>query len=284
MIPLILPRQYETERDVEMARRDIERTGFVLFDEADQRQKAFRAELVATRARLISGPEAEAIHDLGVALQRADKEIKIRLALAYAESPEDWSYSKLLATRRLEALQASVDAEIAYLNNEAKNITDHYATYAFLHDVEKVADEFYAAGVALELGAAAVDMNVANFYVNYPVDGVVFGERFATMTAEMQHEARKAIVNGLVAGDGVKPITRAVLAVTDLNRSAAETVIRTTAMNASNQAHALVYEKAGVAEVQIDATLDAATCPECFARDGKRIPAADASTISLHPD
>jgi len=245
------------------------------------KQKAFRDALIDTRRRLISGYEVEALKELDAALRAANENVKTRIARAYLENEDDWSYAKLLATGRLEQLQANIDAELTYLNNNARDLTNRYATYAFLRDVEKT--HGLLAGLGIEMATASLDMNAVSFYVNYPVDGVVFGERFAAMTAEMQHEARKAITSGLVAGDGIKPITRSVLAVTDLNRSAAETVIRTTMMNASNQAHAYVYEKAGIDEIEIDATLDGATCAACLARDGKRIPVRDAASISLHP-
>lgn len=249
---------------------------------ATAKEKAFRQALLNTRTRLISGYEADALKELDAALKAANERIKARIALAYAENPEDWSYAKMLATGRLENLQANIDAEMAYLNNGAKDLTNRYATYAFLRDIEKTAE--ILDGVGISFGAATVDMNVVNFFVNYPVNGTVFGERFAAMTAAMQAEARKAMVSGLVAGDGVKPITRAVMGVTDLGRSAAETVIRTTMMNASNQAHAYVYEKAGIEQLEIDATLDANTCAACMARDGKRISVKDAASISLHPN
>jgi len=129
-----------------------------------------------------------------------------------------------------------------------------------------------------------IDMATVDYFVNYPINGTIFGERFAQLSATMQADARKALINGLTQGQNPKVIARAVNKATDIGARTAETITRTTIMNASNMAHSVIYEQAGIKELRILAALDADTCAECLMRDGKIIPVDQAADITLHPD
>jgi SPP1 gp7 family putative phage head morphogenesis protein len=247
------------------------------------KQKAFRNAVLAAREKLATTYEAEAVRELAAAVEAANERIKERIAVAYASGPpEDWSYSKMLATGRLEQLQGQLEAELTYLNNGAVEITNRYAMYAFIRDAEKISDALAALGIPI--WGVTLDMATVATFVNFPVAGTIFGERFAKLTATAQADGRQVLLNGLVNGDGPDVIIRRFREVTGLNRNAAESITRTTIMNASNQGHAYVYEKAGIVGIRRNATLDARTCAICLAKDGEILPVEKAHEISVHPE
>jgi len=257
---------------------ELETTATVTLDKAT----AFRAALVRNRVQLAKGYEEAAVEELYTSLRQAHTTITQAIADAYIEEPKDWSYDKLLRTRRLEDLRAGIEREALYFNDSAREITERYASYAFMRDAEKIAAELGALGVRVPTGF--IDMATVDYFVNYPINGTIFGERFAQLSATMQADARKALINGLVQGQNPKVIARAVNKATTLSANAAETITRTTIMNASNMAHSVIYEQAGIKELRILAALDADTCAECLMRDGKIIPVDQAADITLHPD
>jgi hypothetical protein len=257
---------------------DVETTAEVTVTKAT----AFRNALIANRKKLASGYEEVAVEELYTALRATHTEIETAIARAYLEDPENWSYDKLLRTRRLEDLKTAIEHEAVYFGENGKEITERYASYAFMRDAENVAGKLGDMGVRVPTGF--IDMATVDYYVNYPINGTVFGERFAQLTATMQGDARKALVSGLVQGHNPKKIARAVKKVTTLSAHTAETITRTTIMNASNMAHSVIYEQAGVKKVRILAALCGDSCAECLFRDGTIIPADQADKISLHPN
>ena len=257
---------------------DVETTAEVTLDKAT----AFRNALIRNRVQLAQGYEDAAVEELYTSLRHAHTAITQKIADAYIQDPEDWSYDKLLRTRRLEDLRVAIEHEALYFNEEARAITKRYASYAFIRDAEKIAAELGALGVRVPTGF--IDMATVDYFVNYPINGTIFGERFAQLSATMQADARKALINGLTQGQNPKVIARAVTKATTLSANAAETITRTTIMNASNMAHSVVYEQAGIEKLRILAALDADTCAACLARDGSIIPVDRAHTISLHPN
>jgi len=256
----------------------VDTTAKVTLDKAT----AFRTALIRNRVQLAKGYEDAAIEELYTSLRQAHTAISQRIAMAYIEDPENWSYDKLLRTRRLEDLRLGIEREALYFNEEARNITERYASYAFMRDAEKIALELGALGIRVPTGF--IDMATVDYYVNYPINGTVFGERFARLSANMQADARKALINGLTQGQNPKVIAREVKNVTTLSANAAETITRTTIMNASNMAHSVIYAQAGIKKIRILATLDADTCAECLARDKTVIDVNQADEITLHPD
>jgi len=257
---------------------DIATTAPITLDKAT----AFRNALIRNRVQLAQGYEDAAVEELYGALRQARTAITQAIADAYIQAPEDWSYDKLLRTRRLEDLRVAIEHEALYFNEEARAITERYASYAFIRDAEKVAASLGTLGVRVPTGF--IDMATVDYFVNYPINGTIFGERFAQLSATMQADARKALINGLTQGQNPKVIARAVEKTTTLSANAAETITRTTIMNASNMAHSVVYEQAGIKKLRILAALDADTCAACLARDGSVIDVDQAHTISLHPN
>lgn len=241
---------------------------------------ALRNAIIANRKGLASGYEEAAIEELYTALRHAHTAITQDIAFAYMDAPDNWSYDKLLSTQRLEDLKYNIEREALYFAQEAERITERYASYAFMRDAEKIAGELGELGVRIPTGF--IDMAVVDYYVNYPINGTVFGERFAQLSATMQGDARKALINGLVRGQNPKVIARAVKKITTLSARTAETIARTTIMNASNMAHSVVYEQAGIKRQRILANLSDRTCAECLHRDGKIVKMG--YVISLHPD
>jgi len=241
-----------------------------------------RNALIANRVQLAQGYEDAAVEELYTSLRSAHTAITQKIADAYIQAPEDWSHDKLLRTRRLDDLRVAIEQEALYFNEEARAITERYASYAFIRDAEKAAAALGTLGVRVPTGF--IDMATVDYFVNYPINGTIFGERFAQLSATMQADARKALIHGLMQGQNPKVIARAVEKTTTLSANAAETITRTTIMNASNMAHSVVYEQAGIKKLRILATLDAVTCARCLARDGKIIPVSHAHEITLHPD
>ena len=241
---------------------------------------AFRNAIIANRKALASGYEEAAVEELYTALRQTHTAITQDIAFAYMDAPENWSYDKLLRTRRLEDLKYNIEREALYFADEAKNITERYASYAFMRDAEKIAAELGELGVRVPTGF--IDMAVVDYYVNYPIDGTVFGERFAQLSATMQADGRKALISGLVKGQNPKVIARAVNKATMIGARTAETIARTTIMNASNMAHGVIYEQAGIKKQRIMASLSDRACAECLYRDGK-IVRMD-YVITLHPN
>jgi len=97
-------------------------------------------------------------------------------------------------------------------------------------------------------------------------------------------EVRQALINGLRQGQNPKVIAREVKKVTTLSANAAETITRTTIMNASNMAHSVIYAQAGIKKMRIIAALDADTCAEFLYRDGNVISVRRGADVTLHPN
>lgn len=268
-----------------MARLDIESEifpGVVWVLEGPEKTTQFRAELVRNRERLIKY-EAEAVAELNTALRTAHTNIQREIGAAYARgAPETWTYDQLINTSRYEQLLRAIEFEVENFNLEAEKLTERYASYAFMRDAEFAAETLAKYGVDLPT-TGFIDMAVVDYYVNYPINGVVFGERFAALAADTKSKAVSAMRNGLVQGQNPNKIAREVSKITGFNHHVASTITRTTMINAANVAHGIVYDQAGIKRIRRVATLDARTCPICFDGDQEEMSVEDSDKITLHP-
>lgn len=265
---------------------DVIDAGYIKFAEAEpitDKRLAFQNALVKTRYNLIAA-EGEAAEELTMLMRRTQAEISARIAAMHAAVPEEeWTYNQLLVSGRYEDLNAAIEFEIERYNLEATNLTGRYGGYTFLRDVDNTAELLFAHGINAPT-STFIDMAVVDFFVNLPINGTVYGERFAALTASVQAKGRQALVSGLIAGDSPYKISKEFAKITNFNRTAAERITRTTLMNASNMAHAFVYEEAGVTIIIRLATLDAVTCAICAWLDGEEMSVREAQNISLHPN
>jgi SPP1 gp7 family putative phage head morphogenesis protein len=248
-----------------------------------EKEALFRRALEDNRVKLVAGYENAAREELASAMRFAHTEVSRRLAAAYAQDPATWSYDKLLNTERLRGMLGTIEGEFADAMRIGASITERYAAYAALRDAEFAAAALGKYGLLTGTGAF-MDMAKIDYFVNFPIGGAFYGERFAALAARTQLDGRKALINGLIQGKGAREISKDLEGVTGLATSAAETITRTTIMNAANMASAAMYAEAGITEIRRLATLDRATCAECFARDGEVMSVSNANDISVHPE
>lgn len=104
-----------------------------------------------------------------------------------------------------------------------------------------------------------------------PMSGAVLGQWASKLKANAFRTIETSLVDGLVAGETVRDLTRRVMdASLTRTRREAEAIARTAAIHTSNQSLAALYaENSDVVEgEQWVATLDDRTCPICGPRDG----------------
>ena len=104
-----------------------------------------------------------------------------------------------------------------------------------------------------------------------PMSGAVLGQWASKLKSNVFRTLESSLVDGLVAGETVRDLTRRVMDSTlTRTRHEAEAIARTAAIHTSNQSLAALYaENSDVVEgEQWVATLDDRTCPICGPRDG----------------
>lgn len=105
------------------------------------------------------------------------------------------------------------------------------------------------------------------------------------ITAEMNKRIVSGLTEGLLSGEGIPKLARAIReAVDGIGRARAETMARTETLFAINQGTVIRYGQAGVKEVRFLAGLDERVCEECESLHGEIFPIGEEPTLPLHPN
>lgn len=104
-----------------------------------------------------------------------------------------------------------------------------------------------------------------------PLGGSMFGQAFADLAGDTLRSLRSALLTGLLQGQSIPKVARAVRGILDNKRYQAERIVRTEYTRVANQAALLTYErnKDVLRGAQWIATLDKRTCVACGFLDGK---------------
>lgn len=122
-----------------------------------------------------------------------------------------------------------------------------------------------------------------------PLGGAFFAQSFGDLSAQVLAQLRNALNLGLLQGQGIPAVTRAVMAVMGSSRWKAERIVRSEYGRVAAQAAQLQFKQNErlLRGVQWLATLDQRTCVECGNLDGRTWAdpaAAPIPVVSTHPN
>jgi SPP1 gp7 family putative phage head morphogenesis protein len=121
-----------------------------------------------------------------------------------------------------------------------------------------------------------------------PLGGAFFAQSFGDLSAQVLAQLRNALNLGLLQGQGIPAVTRAVMAVMGSSRWKAERIVRSEFGRVAAQAAQLQFKQNErlLRGVRWLATLDQRTCVQCGALDGREWAdpaAAPVPVVSTHP-
>lgn len=183
---------------------------------------------------------------------------------------------------RLQARQAEIDLEVTELQISATQ-----RLREGLGDIYK--DGFYKSSFDLQQGTGLgqhigqVDDATLRQVLDYPWSGANFSERIWRNTEQLKVELKNTLSQGLTRGDSVDVMARKLAKRMDVSHSAAKRIIATESANIHGQAQLAAYEKAGIEEYQLLATLDKRTSAICQEMDKKVFKVADAAVGENYP-
>lgn len=108
-------------------------------------------------------------------------------------------------------------------------------------------------------------------------------QRLSRYTPDFRERVTQAVIDGMVRGEGYRAVTIRVREATGILESRAETIARTSVIDASDMARRETYQEAGIDLVQRIATEDDRVCGYCAARAGNVYPVDEAPAV-LHPN
>ncbi|RLG71278.1 MAG: hypothetical protein DRO04_00005, partial [Candidatus Iainarchaeum archaeon] len=111
-----------------------------------------------------------------------------------------------------------------------------------------------------------IPINVMWEIINKPIGGYTYADRVSLHTRRYAKQIRQALLEGLIAGEGVDKIMRRIRRVTEVTASAAARLARTEIHRASVEAMLRVFDANKndvVSGIEYVATLDLRTCPRC---------------------
>lgn len=124
--------------------------------------------------------------------------------------------------------------------------------------------------------------------VSYPWSGAMFSDRLWKNKEALLFNIREIITQGLIQGKSLPETSKQLSAKMGQSYKVAERLVRTETNHLHNRADLAAYDAAGIAEYEFMATLDARTCAQCGAMDGKHFPVKDAQPgvnfPPLHPN
>lgn len=124
--------------------------------------------------------------------------------------------------------------------------------------------------------------------VSYPWSGAMFSDRLWKNKEVMLFNVREIITQGLIQGKSLSETSKQLSTKMGQSYKVAERLVRTEANHLHNRADLAAYDAAGIAEYEFMATLDARTCEQCGALDGKHFLVKDArqgvNFPPLHPN
>lgn len=176
---------------------------------------------------------------------------------------------------RLDALTAEVRAQMDQLYDSCR--ADMAAGFSKIYEqsyYKKHYDLQIRAGRFADVVKLTPDM--ISDAVSYPWSGAMFSDRLWRNKETLLFNIREIIAQGLIQGKSLPETSKQLSSKMGQSYKAAERLVRTETNHLHNRADLAAYAAAGIAEYEFMATLDARTCAECGALDGKHFPIKDA--------
>lgn len=226
--------------------------------------------------RQLEGMEDAAIARLQAALEKSYADLQSEVLRRYSQD----SGGSLLAKQRAIALLSQVSDMLGLVNTRnAEEIQQQ------LTDLLRGASDS-GTSLAEEL-VRAVGNESAIGFAQVPVEAVAFAaqnayQRLSRHSDDFREKASTIVTQGLIQGWGTDEIARQLRGAADITRSRAETIARTEALAAHNEAAQAAYAQHGLEAFQFIATADDRTCPYCSARN-MRVYKMGESQPPVHP-
>lgn len=222
----------------------------------DQRDPS---RLKATEKRRAS----EAVKDLNTALQSVVE----RVAYGNITDPKQ--------------LQEVVDEELERYESLASNKHDAWLMDTVRRSIlfsEQLLKTAGVKAVAAGLGPRGIPQKLSDALV------INVHNQIGSLTASVKAKVSAALIEGVEAGEGARPLAKRVSEATGMERSRAELIARTETMRAYNEVSQDQFERYGVEKVEWLAAMDERTCPVCGKHHGREFPINDHPEIPAHPN
>lgn len=241
------------------------------------------------RRRLLIGVENQVVRDVATVFRDVERDLA-RVIVDYLGShdPDTWLTGARRA-RLLGLLQKELNANYPRLQRTVDGA---------LKEVAKAEADLIGDRLAVATGQLPEEIPVfrpsteqleALARNTWPKDlgeGVrQVAESMNDLTPAAQARLKRALMDGVLRGDGTAKIASAVKAATDVSMREAIVYARTRVQQVANDAARLAYARNDhlVKGVQWMATLDKRTCLQCAAQDGKVFPNGEEPPLPAHP-
>ena len=122
---------------------------------------------------------------------------------------------------------------------------------------------------------STIDAQMVENALNYPWSGANFSDRLWKNKEALMSSMREVITQGLIRGDSMPEMTRALAELLDASLSNAGRLIRTETSHIHNTAEIAAYDAAGYEEYEFMASFGERTCEVCGGLDGQHFKIAD---------
>lgn len=164
-------------------------------------------------------------------------------------------------TTRLDLLINEMELKLIDIYGDAQITMDE-------HLKSVTAETYYQTAGMIVQYARLPEQEVANI-VAYPWSGAEFSDLLWAHKDRLVRSLRKVTTTGLIRGDSIQEMSRALRGEVNNSRYAAERLIRTETNHVLTEATARGYEDNGLERYEYNANLDKHTTKECERLDGK---------------
>ncbi|WP_170145355.1 minor capsid protein [Ammoniphilus oxalaticus] len=172
---------------------------------------------------------------------------------------------------RLEGLNAQIEMRMIELYGGLNSLQQH--TYSGLTEVYQSTYYHTMFDLAKQgVVSGAIDVltdRTMKEILSYNWSGLEFSERIWGHQEQTLAAIRKELERSFATGRSIQRTTKAIMEVTDVSRSRAETLIRTETNFFHTNAAQQAYVEAGIDQYEILATLDRRTSAICRGQDGQ---------------
>ena len=145
-------------------------------------------------------------------------------------------------------------------------------------------EKFRAAGIELSIGRLTTD-GAFQAAMARPMDGAQLSDWLTGLSSGSRNRLDRALTISWTEGESLDRAVRRIREVTDINKRAARTLVRTANTHISNAVQQASAEANAdiVNEVEWRSVLDSRTSPVCRSRDGQRYPVNEGPRPPAHP-
>lgn len=183
---------------------------------------------------------------------------------------------------RLQALQAQLDMHAKALHSEQEQtLTEHLgARYkdTYYRTVYAISQQNTIASTFAHVDRETLDKVLSSPWLEDNFSGRIWENR-----DKLIRELRQTLSRGIVRGDSLDEMTKALAKQMDTAESRAATLVHTESAHIAAEASLAGYKETGIQRYTFDATLDSKTCSYCGQMDQLQFPLSEQETGVNYP-